>query len=220
MLKNIVFDFDGTLADTLDLALAFGNENQTRFSKIKITKEEFRKRSMREVLTYIGLTWYKLPQFVFEMKHHLNTHLYKVSLFPAIPNLIRDLRNQGFELYILSSNSRKNIEGILTRFGLESFFRDIFSDSSVFGKQVALRRLFTKWQLESIHTIYVADEVRDVEACRKIGIRMIAVAWGWNSIAKLRQIHNLVIAETVEDLRLLLIKECQTGIAPISTRPL
>jgi|GEM_PF-5165351 len=50
MTKNIIFDFDGTLADTLRLALAFGNENQRRFSMSAITRERFPERHIKKLV--------------------------------------------------------------------------------------------------------------------------------------------------------------------------
>lgn len=207
MKKNIIFDFDGTMVDTLDLALAFGNANQHRFSKTKIVKEEFRQRSMREALSHIGLPWYKLPQFVLELKSYLKMHLNTAPIFSGISDLIAELKHQGFGLYVLSSNSRENIEGVLIRTNLLSHFNDIVSDSSIFGKHVILERLFKTHDLSKTDSVYVGDEVRDAEACAKCDIPMIAVSWGWDNFERLRKVPDLTIAQSVEELRSLLAKQ-------------
>ena len=202
--KTILFDFDGTILDSLDLALTFGNQNQSRFSKTTITKEEFRNLSMREALAHMGLPWHRLPGFVFELKAFMNEHLQEASVFPEIPSLIVGLKNQGFRLVIVSSNSRENIEGVLSRDGLLNYFEEIVSDSSIFGKHVVLKQLMKRRNMNRAHAVYIGDEVRDAEAAAECGVGMIAVGWGWDSVERLKKVPNLVIAQSVTELSALI----------------
>ena len=92
----------------------------------------------------------------------------------------------------------------MTRGDLLSQFRDIVSDSSIFGKHVVLERLFEKHGLKKENTLYVGDEVRDVDACKKVGVEIITVAWGWNCVERLQETQS-PIAHSVEELRELLL---------------
>lgn len=201
MAKNIIFDFDGTLADTLDLAIEFGNANQARFSKRVISKDDFKEHSMREALKRIGLPLRKLPQFVFELKKYLSSHLQRVQLFPGIVDMIEDLSKKGNKLYIMSSNSAENISAVLERHSLSKNFSAIHSDSSIFGKHRVLARMLPRYNFNTKDTIYVGDEVRDFEACVKCGIEMIAVAWGWNSVDRLKKSGIEKVATSIEEIK-------------------
>jgi phosphoglycolate phosphatase-like HAD superfamily hydrolase len=57
----------------------------------------------------------------------------------------------------------------------------VFSGSSIFGKHVVLQELIKKHGLKKEETVYIGDEVRDVEASKKAGIKAIAVTWGYNT---------------------------------------
>ncbi len=200
MIKNLIFDFDGTLADSLDLALDFGNQNWEKYSGRTITREEFRERSMREALQFIGLPMYRLPKFVMDLKAHMKAHVQSVSLFPEIPSMVRELSKKGFELYVLSSNSRENIRKVLERHQIEELFKDIFSDSSIFGKHVVIDRSLKRSGLSREETLYIGDEIRDAEACRKSRVKMLAVSWGWDSRERLSVIEDLKIADSAAEL--------------------
>ncbi|MGE4233421.1 MAG: HAD-IA family hydrolase [Bacteriovoracia bacterium] len=201
MLKNLIFDFDRTLVDTLDLALQFGNSNQHRFSKKTISKEEFRRLSMREALRKIGLPWYKLPRFLYELKGELKNNIDKVQIFDGIFESVEFLYSKNTHLYILSSNSASNVKLVLDKFKLGHCFKNIIGDSSLFGKHVVLKNFLKKENLNKNDCIYIGDEVRDIDACRKIGLPIVAVGWGWDDKERLQKTGQAQIFSHPEELK-------------------
>ncbi len=197
---NIIFDFDGTLADTLELALKFGQENLERFHLKEISREDFRNHSLKEVLKLIDLRWYRIPRYVLELKKYIQSNLDHVVVFPGIVGAITTLKKQSLKLFVMSSNSSENIMGVLKRFDLENCFETIVSDSSLFGKHTVLERLFKKYSLEQKSSLYIGDEVRDIEACKRFGVEMIAVSWGWDSALRLQKTGHKKIVNSVEEL--------------------
>ena len=204
MKTNIIFDFDGTIADTLQIVIDFGNENQSRFAGKTISRETFRNRSMREALLYVELPYYRLPQFVFEVKRHIRARLTNVQLFPGMKELIQTIASERRNLYIMSSNSKENIVAVLKKYDIENCFQAIYSDSSIFGKHNVLNRLFKNFNLHFDECIYVGDEVRDLEACKKSGIDMICVDWGWDNRSRLSRAGAEKIVSSPDELKLLL----------------
>jgi phosphoglycolate phosphatase len=204
MKRTLVFDFDGTLVDSLEVAIEFGILNQARFSKHSISRNDFRNYSMREALKRLGLPWYKLPRFVRELKEYMRTNSVRISVFPEVAEMVAELHRIGWELFILSSNARDNIETILRRSRIETHFREIVSDSSIFGKHRAIKRLIRDFSIQRNELIYIGDEVRDAEACKESGVDFLAVSWGWDSLERLKQVNGIKIAETPQDLRAIL----------------
>jgi len=90
------------------------------------------------------------------------------------------LKKRGFQLGIITSNSRENVLGALEKNGLQDTFTFIYSGST-FGKH----KVINKWlKIENINpeeVAYVGDEIRDIDAAKKTGIKVIAVGWGFNS---------------------------------------
>ncbi len=185
--KYVFFDFDGTLVDTLGLAMSFGKEVGPDFNLKEISVEEFRKHSMREALKLMGLPIYRLPEFVIRIKKYLNFHIASVQLFEGTTELLKSLKDKGLHLVVLSSNSKENIEYVLQKNGVLNCFDEIISDSSILGKHKVLSRALKQLCIHAEQVVYVGDEVRDIEACQKVGVAIVAVDWGWDHKQRLEK---------------------------------
>jgi len=183
MTKVIIFDFDGTLADTIDILLSITNRLSAEFGFKSATKEELAQLSNLnswQILQYSGISIFKFPLLIRRLKAELHSQVPHIQLFPGIKEVLLELKKRGFQLGIITSNSRENVLGALERNGLQDTFTFIYSGST-FGKH----KVINKWlRIENIHTekvVYVGDEIRDIDAAKKTGIKVIAVGWGFNS---------------------------------------
>ena len=183
MTKVIIFDFDGTLADTIDILLSITNRLSAEFGFKSATKEELAQLSNLnswQILQYSGISLFKIPMLIRRLKAELHSELPHIQLFPGIKEVLLELKKRGFQLGIITSNSRENVLGALEKNGLQDTFTFIYSGST-FGKH----KVINKWlRLENIHSekvVYVGDEIRDIDAAKKTGIKVIAVGWGFNS---------------------------------------
>ena len=70
----------------------------------------------------------------------------------------------------------------------------------MFGKHRSLKRLLKTYHMKPAETIYIGDEVRDIEACRKAKVQIIAVTWGFNSKRILERAKPDFIADKPEDI--------------------
>ena len=107
-----------------------------------------------------------------------------IKLFEGVELILKQLRKR-YRLGIVSSNSEENIKKILKENGVDKLFDYIYSASSLFGKHKNLKRLIKKYKLNLEEVIYVGDEDRDILAAKKVGIKVVAVTWGYNSKEKL-----------------------------------
>ena len=183
MTKVIIFDFDGTLADTIDILLSITNRLSAEFGFKSATKEELAQLSNLnswQILQYSGISIFKFPLLIRRLRAELHSEVPHIQLFPGIKEVLLELKKRGFQLGIITSNSRENVLGALERNGLQDTFTFIYSGST-FGKH----KVINKWlRIENIHTekvVYVGDEIRDIDAAKKTGIKVIAVGWGFNS---------------------------------------
>ena len=183
MTKVIIFDFDGTLADTIDILLSITNRLSAEFGFKSATKEQIAQLSNLnswQILQYSGISIFKFPLLIRRLKAELHSEVPHIQLFPGIKEVLLELKKRGFQLGIITSSSRENVLGALQRNGLQDTFTFIYSGST-FGKH----KVINKWlRIENIHTekvVYVGDEIRDIDAAKKTGIKVIAVGWGFNS---------------------------------------
>lgn len=189
MIKTVIFDFDGTIADTLTTIVKLFNSHAREFDLPPITKKElevYRNKSPFEIIKEFGIALIKLPFIAAKIRGELNKEITSVELFTKVRNVIDRLKNTGFRLGILSSNSKENIEKFLKANNFE-IFDFIHSEENILGKGKALGNLLKTHRLKNDEVIYVGDEVRDIEACRENEVKIISVTWGFNK----RQILNV-----------------------------
>ena len=74
----------------------------------------------------------------------------------------------------------------------------------LWGKSHHLKTLLKTHEFDLNKTIYIGDEIRDIEAAHKVGIRIAAVTWGYNSKKALESYHpDFLITEPQQLLNLI-----------------
>lgn len=182
----ILFDFDGTIADTISVGLEIINSHADRFGYKRLDGELNTHLSAMQLVKLAEVKFWKLPYLIYQLKNKLSEQADEIQLLPEAKNLIQKVKDAGFDLGILTSNSMKTVSAFLKKYELDSFFSFIKTDVFIFGKKKALAK--TK-KLLNKKIIYIGDELRDIEACRKTNTPVISVSWGMNSYESL-EAHN------------------------------
>lgn len=183
--KAIIFDFDGTLANTLPLAIKCINQlsQEYGYKPLESVKdiELFRENSLREMVSkYLGLRLYQIPGYARRVKKIFKENFKEINIFDGIKELLHGLATK-YELSIITSNSEETVKKTLEKTGILSTIKYIHTNTSVFGKHTVIKKFLNKHNLESNEIIYIGDEVRDIDACKKINVKIISVTWGYNS---------------------------------------
>ncbi len=182
--KVIMFDFDGTIADTLDAIVSITNRLAVEFGYKQTTQEELaqiQNLDSGEIIKQSGISIFKLPFLLRKVKAELNKEIQRVRPIAGIKEALIELKNQGNRLGILTSNSSANVVAFLETNELEELFDFIYSGKTLFGKSKVMNNLLKQENIDPKTAIYVGDETRDIEAARKSHIKAIAVSWGFNS---------------------------------------
>lgn len=182
--KVIIFDFDGTIADTVDALVGIANRLAVEFGYIQITQEELailRNFTSREIIKYSGISLLKIPFLLKKVKSELKNKIHEFKPIPGIREALIELQNQGYRLGIITSNSQDNVTAFLKMNELDNLFDFIYSGVTIFGKTTIINNALKQKQLKPQSVIYVGDETRDIEASKKANIKVIAVTWGFNS---------------------------------------
>jgi phosphoglycolate phosphatase-like HAD superfamily hydrolase len=178
----VLWDFDGTLADTLASLLQLYNDLAARHGfRTVADPEAVRGLSPFEFLRGHGIPLAKVPALVREMRAAHRGRMATTRLFPGLPPVLDALRRSGCRLGILSSNSRENILACLRANQAEALFDPVVGYSRLLGKARPIRRLLRAGRFTVRDVLYVGDEVRDIEAARQAGVAVAAVTWGFNA---------------------------------------
>lgn len=187
MLSTLIFDFDGTLVNSLDATLRLANALAPEFGYRAAEPHEIealRSSSYRTIAAQLGIKWHKIPLIAARIRRELSSSIAEMGTFEGLPQALKELRSRGLRFGILTSNDRQNVQRFLKARGLTDF-DFVASSASVWGKQRRLKALLRKHGLSASEVAYVGDEVRDIEATKAVGMCMIAVGWGYASEALL-----------------------------------
>lgn len=181
-MKLIIFDFDGTLADSWTRAVAIMHRIGPELG-LKPLEDSESARSMptRQLLKAVGVTFWKLPKVVRAFHAAAAENAADLKLFAGWPDVLGDLANRGHRLGILSSNSEANIRATLRGNGVEEAFAFVVGYPKLFGKAKALRKIIKQGKVSREQVLYVGDEVRDIEAAKKAKVPVAACAWGFHA---------------------------------------
>lgn len=182
--KVIIFDFDGTIADTVDALVSVANRLAADFGYIQITSEELsilRNLTSREIIKYSGISIFKIPFLVKKVKSELKNKIPELKPIAGMQEALVELRNQGHRLGIITSNSQDNVAEFLRINNLDNLFEFVYSGVTIFGKTTIINNVLRQKQIKTQEVIYVGDETRDIEASKKANIKVVAVTWGFNS---------------------------------------
>ncbi|AHK05321.1 HAD family hydrolase (plasmid) [Agrobacterium radiobacter] len=197
--KLIIFDFDGTLADSGAWILSALREmsERHRFVTPSDTQIEYlRGLSICQVLRWLRVPVWRIPLIVKDLRKLAREATF--DIFPRTEKVLLHLEDQGVELAILSSNSTENIRRVLGP--LDSYFTYIEGSSPLFGKGKRINKILRRCKKSRNEVLLVGDEVRDIEAAKSQNIASAGVTWGYAKREALAYSNPTHILEDIEDL--------------------
>lgn len=180
--QMVLWDFDGTLADTLTSGVSVYNDLAVVHGFNVITDPAaLRDLKTREILQRLRIPLWKTPWLARKFVAQQKGMMPNIRLFQGIDRVLKSLRDSGISQGIVSSNSEESIRLCLRANDAEHYFDVIVGYAKLFGKHTAMQQMITHRSLQPQQILYVGDEVRDIEAARRVSIEVAAVTWGWHS---------------------------------------
>lgn len=203
MMKHLILlDFDGTIADSLDFFRQNFNVLAKKHNFLQVTPEKielFRGKEPRELMKILGISLWKIPFIAADIKEAFKQDLKSIPPILGINDALNQLKKDGFTLGILTSNSKENVESYLKKNKITAI-DFVHGDVGMFGKTRRIQQVIKELGLQKEFVAYVGDEVRDIEAARKAGIRIVSVAWGYNNADRLEHSKPDFLATLPKDL--------------------
>ena len=209
MYKMIIFDFDGTIANTYTLLNKVYFELTKMYDFPSLTQQEIedlRNLSSREILKAFNVPLWRLPRILKDALPIYRKFLPESPIYPDIKALLLALHKENFKLFILSSNNDLMIKQFLVEHDLD-IFETIVGNVGLFKKHRALKKLIRKSKINKSDILYVGDEVRDIDACKKVGIDIAAVTWGYDHAEILTSKNPKFIIYDADILHRILLKK-------------
>lgn len=181
-IKAIIFDFDGTIADTFALVSEIAlklNDALKLFKKEEISIEDFRNISSDDFISRLDTPKYKLLYYLWKGRRLFGERVESLRAFNGIEECLKQLKARGFKLAVVSSNSKSNVEKFLKANNL-NYFDIVASPLLVFNKSAVIKRVMRKLNVLPDEVFYVGDETRDIEAAHAAGVTAVSVTWGYH----------------------------------------
>lgn len=199
--RGVIFDFDGTIADSLPAIIAVAEDLMGRTEPY--TAEEIghlRDLSIPDLLKALGVPKWKAVILLFRGRRMLKEHMHGIPVHKGMREAIEQLYKHGVPLYVLSSNSTENVQKYLQWHKLSPYFQNVYGGVSMLGKAPRLLQLLENEHVETAGTWYVGDEMRDVSAARAVGLNIVTVTWGYNTRAALTAKGPDAVVDTAAQL--------------------
>ncbi len=192
-MKNIVliFDFDGTIADTHHYMIEISNRMAGEFNYKRIQPEEIdhlKDKTAQELIIHLNVPFLKIPAIVARGKREFQKNILNIQPIQGLKEILPRLKEFGLKIGILSSNTHENILTFLNNHNL-NIFDFINSTSKIWGKDICLKNVIRRHGFTKDQLVYIGDETRDITAAQKLGIKSAAVTWGYNSSLALKKLQ-------------------------------
>ena len=200
--KLIIFDFDGTLGDTFPWFTGVLNDIAARYRFRRIEADEveaLRGYSARQLIGHLNVPRWKLPFIARHMRRLATDDGDPAPLFSGTDAMLRELRQAGLTLAIVSSNTESNIRRAL---GPETatLFSAFACGAGLFGKAAKFRQIAKRAGIEHAQCLCIGDEIRDFESAGDAGMDFGAVGWGFTSAVALQALGPAFMFADPEDI--------------------
>ncbi|WP_345949283.1 HAD family hydrolase [Mucilaginibacter sp. PAMB04274] len=202
--KAIIFDLDGTIADTLPLCIAaFKKSIEPLLGKavsdaeIIATfgpSEEGTIRKLIPLQEKAGVRSY--------LEHYQELHHSCPAPFSGIKELLATLAHRNVKLAMVTGKGKHSTRISLQQFGLTAYFNVLETGSPDGPNKIkGIRSVLKHLNAHAEECLYVGDAPSDILYCKEIGIPIAAAAWASTAdIATLQGLHPEWLFRSVSEL--------------------
>jgi len=201
VIRNIIFDWSGTLVDDLPAVWAATNHVLASSGIPEMTLERFRSEFCLPFTRFYERYTPHVPMAQLEEWFHGRFRQVQDSVvaLPHAREFLEFCRGRGVRTFLLSTVHRDHFAVQTERTGFGAYLDRPYVE--VWDKRKKIHQILTENGLAPDETIFVGDMEHDIETARHGGIGSCAVLTGYNSLEQLRAAGPDLIVEHLGELR-------------------
>jgi phosphoglycolate phosphatase len=218
VIRNIIFDWSGTLVDDLSAVWQATNYAFRQAGLPDLTLEEFRAEFRLPFHLFYEqfVPQVPLPQLESWFHRHFTEIQDQIRELPHARRFLQFCRSKGLRAFILSTMREDHFQALANRHGLAQYFERPYL--GIWDKRAKIGEILLENQLSPRETLFVGDMEHDVETARHGGVYSCAVLTGYNQLEQLRRSQPDLIVEHLGEL-LDLLEQHQLEMPSSASRP-
>lgn len=216
MIKNILFDLDGTLTDS--------SQGITKSVRYALEKKGYKNIDADELKSFIGPPLAKMFVSYMGLKdlaegqkmveiyreYYKDKGIYENTVYDKIPETLKILNEKGYSLFVATSKPTVFSVKILEKHDLLKYFVCVSGcelDGTRDSKKEVIEYLLNNYDINPEETVMVGDRIYDVEGAKSLGIKSIGVTFGFGSVEEFKDAeyiaeNPLEIVNCVEEMQI------------------
>jgi HAD superfamily hydrolase (TIGR01509 family) len=210
MLSAVIFDWDGTLVDSLEVHIKAWKKTFAEFG-VDVKLDEIGSRFGKPTKAILSEALpprlhRKIPELIKRKRKYFSENLALLKLYPGVENVLEKLRERSVPMALASSMSRKSLYSSLEALGIEEYFDVIVTVEDVSeGKPnpEMLLRAAEKLRIKPENCLVVGDSIFDALAAERANMSIVVVANNPYQIGQIREMDVKIVEDITEILGLL-----------------
>ena len=195
--EALIFDFDGVIHNTKELSFEI-YKKLAKNPKTEIedwAEEMFSGNSLREMDIENPIREKHTKFRELERKH-----FEKLKINPSIKREL-DYFSKNRTLFVVSSNSKKNLEIYFKNNYINKYFKEILAEETHTSKTRKFKIIFEKYSLNENKALFITDTLGDLIEANEVGLNSIGCSFGFHSKELLQKGNPIAIVEKFEDIK-------------------
>ena len=204
MIRNIIFDWSGTLVDDLPAVLQASNYVLTQSGRAAMPLEQFRAEFELPFTKFYDRHTPEVPFEKLEAWFHAGFRKAQDAVveLPHARDFLKFCRERGLRAFVLSSVFTEHFETQNRVLGFDTFLEKPYT--GVWDKREKIHEILRENDLRPDETLFIGDMEHDIETARHGGVHSCAVLTGYNTLEQLRAAQPDLIVEHLGELRAVL----------------
>ena len=222
VIRNIIFDWSGTLVDDLPAVLKASNFVLAQSGKPAMSLAQFRAEFQLPFTGFYDRHAPEVPMPQLEEWFHAAYRQSQASVteIPHARAFLEFCRARQFRTFLLSTVHGDHFKTQCRHNGFDAFIDKPYTD--VWDKREKIHELLRENQLQPEETLFIGDMEHDIATAKHGGVHSCAVLTGYNTLEQLRAAEPDLIVEHLSELRGLLEKNdfpVRPAAQPAGSRP-